>query len=50
MKECMMDYGLKVNERSKVVFIHSKVGRSRWIMGDCCMGEVEEYKYLEVSR
>ena len=50
VKECVIEYGLKVNEKmSKVACIHGEVGRRRWMMGDCCIGEVEEYKYLEVT-
>ena len=41
---CVIEYGLKDNEKkSKVVCINGEVGRR---MGDCCIGEVEEYKYL----
>ena len=41
---------LKINEKkSKVVCINGVVGRRRWIMGDCCIGEVEEYKYLGIT-
>ena len=29
--------------------INGKVGRRRWMMGDCCIGEVEEYKYLGIT-
>ena len=40
--ECVVEYGLKVNEKkSKVVYINGVVGRRRWMMGDCCIGEVE---------
>ena len=47
VNECVVEYGLKVNEKkSKVVCINGEVGRRRWMMGDCCIGEVEEYKYL----
>ena len=46
---CVLEYGLKVNEKSKVVCINGKVGRRIWMMGDCCMGEVEEYKYLGIT-
>ena len=46
VNECVVEYGLKVNEiKSNVVCINGKVGRCRWMMGDCCIGEVEEYKY-----
>ena len=42
VNECVVEYGLKVNEKkSKVVCINGEVGRSRWMMGDCCIGEVE---------
>ena len=48
VNDCVVEYGLKVNERkSKVVCINGKVG-SRWMMGDCCIGEIEEYKYLGI--
>ena len=43
VNECVVEYGLMVNEKkSKVVCINGKVGRRRWMMGDCCIGEVEE--------
>ena len=29
--------------------INGEVGRCRWMMGDCCIGEVEEYKYLGIT-
>ena len=46
VNECVVEYGLKVNEKkSKVVCINGEVGRRSWMMGDCCIGEVEEYKY-----
>ena len=32
-----------------VVCINGKVGRHRWMMGDCCIGKVEEYKYLGIT-
>ena len=48
--ECVVEYGLKVNEKkSKVVCINGEVGRRRWMMGDCCIEEVEEYKYLGIT-
>ena len=31
-----------------MVCIHGEVGRRGWMMGDCCIGEVEEYKYLGI--
>ena len=31
-----------------MVCINGEVGRRRW-MGDCCLGEVEEYKYLGIT-
>ena len=35
VNECVVEYGLKVNEKkSKVVCINGKVGRRRWMMGD----------------
>ena len=47
VNECVVEHGLKVNEKkSKVVCINGKDGRHRWMMGDCCIGEVEEYKDL----
>ena len=50
VKECVIEYGLKVNDKkSRVVCIHGEIGRRRWMMGDCCIGEVEEYKYLRVT-
>ena len=50
VNECVVEYGLKVNEKkSKVVCINGEVGRRRWMMGDCCIGEVEEYKYLGIT-
>ena len=51
VNECVVEYGLKVNEKqSKVVCINGEVGRCRWMMGDCRIGEVEEYKYLGIRR
>ena len=42
VNECVVEYGLKINEKkSKVVCINGEVGRRRWMMGDCCIGEVE---------
>ena len=35
--------------QSKVVYINGEFGRCRWMMGDCFIGEVEEYKYLGVT-
>ena len=50
VNECVVEYGLKVNEnKSKVVCINGEVGRRRWMMGDCCIGEVEEYKYSGIT-
>ena len=50
VNECVVEYGLMVNEKkSKVVCINGKVGRRRWMMGACCIGEVEEYKYLGIT-
>ena len=50
VNECVVEYGLKVNEKkSKVVCINGEVGRRRSMMGDCCIGEVEEYIYLEIT-
>ena len=49
VNQCVVEYGLKVNEKkSKAVCINGEVGRCRWIMGDYCIGEVEEYKYLGI--
>ena len=31
------------------MFINGEVGRRRWMMGDCCIGEVEKYKYLGIT-
>ena len=40
-----VEYDLKVNKKkSKMVCINGEVGGRRWMMGDCCIGEVEEYK------
>ena len=48
--EKVIEYGLKVNEKkSKVVCINGKVGRRRWMMGDCCIGEIKGYKYLGIT-
>ena len=41
VNECVVEYGLKVEKKSKVVCINGEVGRRRWMMGDCCIGEVE---------
>ena len=50
INECVVEYGLKVNEKkSKVVCINSKFGRHRLMMGDCCIGEVDKYKYLGIT-
>ena len=47
VNECVVEYGLKVNEKkSRVVCINGEVGSCKWMMGDCCIGEVEEYKYI----
>ena len=47
VNECVVEYGFKVNEKkSKVVCINGEIGRRICMMGDCCIGEVEEYKYL----
>ena len=46
VNECMIEHGFKVNERkSMVVCINGEVGKRRWMMGDSCISEVEEYKY-----
>ena len=35
-KECVIEYGLNVNEKkSKVVCINDKVGKRIWLKGDC---------------
>ena len=48
VNECVVEYGLKVNEKkSKVVCINGEVGRHRWMMGGCCIEEVEEYNILK---
>ena len=49
VKEYAIEYGLKVNEKSKVVCINGEVRRHRWKMRDCYIGEVEECKYLGVT-
>ena len=50
VNECVVEYGLKVNEKkSTVVCINGEVGRRRRMVGDCCLGEVEEYKYLGIT-
>ena len=47
---CVVEYGLKVNEKkSKVVCINGEGGRRRWMMRECSTGEVEEYKYLGIT-
>ena len=42
-------YDLVNEKKSKVVFINGELGRRRWMMGDCCIGEIEEYKYLRIT-
>ena len=32
-----------------MVCTNDEVGRRIWMMGDCCIGEVEEYKYLVIT-
>ena len=50
VKEWVIEYGLNVNEKkSKVVCINGEIGKRRWMVGDCCIGEIEEYKYLGVT-
>ena len=50
VNEWVVEYGLKVNEKkSNVVCINGEVGRRRWMMGDCCIEEVEENKYLRIT-
>ena len=48
---CLMassEYNMKVMmEQVKECVI--EVGRRRWMMGDSCIGEVKEYKYLGVT-
>ena len=34
INECVVDYGWKVNEKSKVVCINGEFGRHIWMMGD----------------
>ena len=47
VNECVIEYGLKVNKKKfKMVCINGKVGRRRWKMEKCYIGELEEYKYL----
>ena len=47
MNACVIEYGLKVNEKkSTVVCINGEVGKRRWMIRKCYTGEVEEYKYL----
>ena len=42
VKECVMEYDLKFNEKkSKVVCINGDVGKRRWMTEDCCIGEVK---------
>ena len=39
---CVVEYDMKVHEKKpRVVCINGEVGRRRWMMGDCCIGEVE---------
>ena len=45
---CVVEYGLKGNEKSNVVCKNGEVGRRRWMMGDCYIVEVEEFTYLEI--
>ena len=50
VNECVVEYGLKVNKKkSNVVCINCEVGKRRRMMGDYCIGEVEEYKYLGIT-
>ena len=50
VNQCVVEYGLKVNEKkSQGGVINGEVGRRRWMMGDFCLGEVEEYKYLGIT-
>ena len=50
LNACVVKYGLKVNEKmSKVVCINGEVGKHRWMMEDCCIGEIEEYTYLGIT-
>ena len=49
VNECVVEYILKVNEKKSKVCINSKVGRHKCMMGDCCIGKVEEYKYLGIT-
>ena len=50
VNECVIEYGLKLNvKKSKVVCLNGEVGRRRWRTGDCCIGEVDEYKYLGIT-
>ena len=46
----VVEYDLKVLEKmSNMVCINEEIGRLRWMMGDCCIGEVEEYNYLGIA-
>ena len=45
VNECVVEYGVK----AKVVCINGEVGRCRWMIGDCCIREVEEYTYLGIT-
>ena len=50
VNECVVEYDLKVNEKkSQEVCINGEVGIRRWMMGCCCIEEVEEYKYLGIT-
>ena len=47
---CVIQYDLKVNEKkSKLWYISGEGGRRSWMMGNCCIGEVEEYIYVGIT-
>ena len=47
----VVKYSLKVNKKkSKVVCINGKVGRRRYMKGDCCRGEVDSMVVYEHGR
>ena len=47
---CIKEYGVKINgKRSKVVCVNGVKKDKRWNIGGCEIGEVDEYKYLEIT-
>ena len=47
---CIKEYGMKINgKKSKVVCINGAKKERSWNFGGCEIGEVEEYKYLDVT-